>query len=108
MRLQQKINHLFLKSEIKKCILLFFGLLLMGVFEVIGVSAIVPFIAVIVSPEIIFENNYLFQVYSFLNFKNSTDFLLFLGVFLISTILVSNLYQAAMIWFITYFSQMMN
>ena len=108
MRLQQKINHLFLKSEIKKCILLFFGLLLMGVFEVIGVSAIVPFIAVIVSPEIIFENNYLFQVYSFLNFKNSTDFLLFLGVFLISTILISNLYQAAMIWFITYFSQMMN
>jgi len=108
MRLQQKINQLFSKSEITKCILLFFGLLLMGVFEVIGVSAIVPFIAVVVSPEIIFENNYLFQVYSFLNFKNSTDFLLFLGVFLISTILVSNLYQAAMIWFITYFSQMMN
>ena len=108
MRLKQKINLLFTRSEIKKCLMLFFGLLLMGVFEVIGVSAIVPFIAVVVSPEIIFENVHLLQVYNFLNFQNPTDFILFLGVFLISSILISNLYQALMLWFITHFSQNQN
>jgi len=105
MGLKQKINLLFTRSEIKKCFILFFGLLLMGVFEVIGVSAVVPFIAVVVSPEIIFENNYLLQIYNYLDFKNPTDFILFLGIFLILTILISNLYQALMLWCITYFSQ---
>jgi ABC-type multidrug transport system fused ATPase/permease subunit len=105
-KLQEKINLIFTRLELKKIFIIFFGMLIMGVFEVIGVSAIVPFIAVVVSPEIVFENVYLLQVYNFLNFQNVSDFIFFLGVFLISTILISNLFQALMIWVITYFTQM--
>ena len=106
MKLQNQIKLLFTKIEIKKIIFIFFGLLLTGIFEVIGVSAIVPFIAVVVSPETVFKNEYLFLIYEVLNFQSSANFIIFLGAFLISSILISNLVQALMIWIITYFSHM--
>ena len=106
MKIKQKINIIFTKSELKKLILLLIGILMMGLFEVIGVSAIVPFIAVVVSPELVFENTYLLKVYNYFNFQNVTNYIFFLGVFLISTILISNVYQAFMTWAITKFTNM--
>ena len=76
----------------------------MGLFEVVGVTTIVPFIAVVVSPELVYENIYLSQVYNFFNFQSVNRFIVFLGVFLISTLLISNGFQAFMTWCITYFT----
>ena len=106
MKIKQKINIIFTKSELKKLILLLVGIVMMGLFEVVGISAIVPFIAVVVSPELVFENPYLLRVYNFFNFQNVTSYIFFLGVFLISSILVSNSYQAFMTWAITKFTNM--
>ncbi|SVC10588.1 uncharacterized protein METZ01_LOCUS263442, partial [marine metagenome] len=104
MNLRQKINLIFTKSELKKLILLFVGILFMGLFEVIGVTTIVPFIAVVVSPELVYENIYLSQVYNFFNFQSVNRFIVFLGMLLISTLLISNAFQAFMTWCITYFT----
>ena len=70
MNLRQKINVIFTKSELKKVFLLFVGILIMGLLEVVGVTAIVPFIAVVVSPELIYENIYLSEFYNFFHFHN--------------------------------------
>jgi len=106
MNLRQKINLIFTKSELKKLLLLFVGILIMGLLEVIGVTTIVPFIAVVVSPEMVYENIYLSKVYNFFNFQSINKFIVFLGVLLISTLLISNSFQAFMTWRITYFTNM--
>ena len=105
MKLTQKINIIFTKSELKKILFLFIGMVIMGLFEIIGVTSIVPFIAVVISPELIYENSYLERVYTFFNFQNEMDFIIFLGFFVISTMLISNSYQAFMTWVITYFTK---
>ena len=78
MNLLQKINVLFTKSELKKVFLLFVGILIMGLLEVVGVTAIVPFIAVVVSPELVYENIYLSQIYNLFNFQSVNNFILHL------------------------------
>ena len=66
MKLHQKLKILFTKSELIKLLFIFLGMLLMGLFEVVGVSSIVPFIGVVSSPELIHENSYLELVFNFL------------------------------------------
>ena len=46
------------------------------------------------------------KVYNFFDFQNVASYILFLGVFLISSILVSNSYQAFMTWAMTKFTNM--
>ena len=78
----------------------------MGLLEVIGVTTIVPFMAVVISPELVNENIYLSQAYNFFNFQSVDEFIVFLGVILISALLISNAFQALMTWAITYFTNM--
>jgi ATP-binding cassette, subfamily B, bacterial PglK len=106
MKLLDKIKILFTKSELSKLALIFLGILLMGIFEVVGVSAIFPFIAVVISPESIYENVYLYEVYSYFNFQSEQSFIVFLGFLVIVTMFITNLYMAYMVSVITYFSNM--
>jgi len=107
MKFIKKTRLLFTKEEIIKIVFIFFGVLLLGVFEVIGVSAVLPFIAVVTSPEIVFENKYLLIVYNFFNFQSVPSFISFLGFTLITLILISNSFQAFMNWVNIKFSNML-
>jgi len=104
MKLNHKIRILFTNKELKKAVFIFIGIIFLGIFEVIGVSAVVPFIAVVLSPEIVFENDYFIMIYNFLNLQSVESFIIFLGLVLISTIVISNFYQAFMNWATVYFT----
>ena len=65
MKLREKLKVIFTKTELRKLIYIFIGILIMGLFEVVGVSSIVPFIAVVSSPDLIHENIYLNSLYVF-------------------------------------------
>jgi ATP-binding cassette, subfamily B, bacterial PglK len=106
MKLQEKIKVLFTKTELSKLLLIFLGILLMGFFEVIGVSAVIPFVAVVISPESIYENIYLYEIYSYFNFQSEQSFIVFLGLLVIGAMFITNFYIAYMISVITYFSNM--
>ena len=95
-KFREKIIILFTRSELKKILLLFVGILIMGFFEVVGVSSIAPFIAVIASPELIHENIYLNSLYVFFDFNTEANFIVFLGICVISILLISNSYKAFM------------
>ncbi len=56
MKLREKFKVIFTKTELRKLVYIFIGILIMGLFEVVGVSSIVPFIAVVTSPDLIHEN----------------------------------------------------
>ena len=55
MKLQEKLKVFLTKVELIRLIYIFIGILIMGLFEVVGVSSVVPFIAVVTSPELIHE-----------------------------------------------------
>tara|TARA_B100000795_G_scaffold86761_1_gene63153 strand:- start:9780 stop:11561 length:1782 start_codon:yes stop_codon:yes gene_type:complete len=104
MTIWQKINIVFLKSELKQVIFLFFGLILVGLLEVAGVSSIAPFMAVIASPDVIHENKYLELAYRLSGASSDNVFIVYLGIFSISILLVANSVNAFMVWKINYFS----
>ena len=107
MKLQEKLKVIFTKAELIRLIYIFVGILIMGLFEVVGVSSIVPFIAVVASPDLIHENIYLNSLFVFFDFQTEVNFIVFLGICVISILLISNSYLAFMTSVITYFSSML-
>jgi len=75
----RKIKILFGNTDFKEIYFLFFGILLMGFFEIIGVFSIAPFMAVILNPDIISESKYLSFIYDALNIDidNDSEFIFF-------------------------------
>mgnify|MGYP000527716493 FL=1 len=77
----------------------------MSIVEVVGVASIVPFMAVISTPEMIHENSYLSIVFNLFNISDENEFIILLGVAIIVLMLLSNSSQAFIAWKITYFTQ---
>ena len=71
----------------------------------VGVASIVPFMAVISTPEMIHENSYLSIVFNLFNISDENEFIILLGVAIIVLMLLSNSSQAFIAWKITYFTQ---
>ena len=105
MSLKKNLLTLFTKRDLRNFILIFFGILLTGVFEVIGVASVAPFMAIVASPEMAQENEYLALFYNFVNAKSHKEFVIILGFGVIIAISVSNTYQAFMAWVMTNFSR---
>ena len=61
-----------------KAFILFAKLILLGVVEMFGVVSILPLIAVLSDPSIIFSNPFLNQAYNFTGITNQRDFLVVL------------------------------
>ena len=80
MSLFRKIWSLFNASERKKVTLLFFLMIFMSFFEILGLGSIMPFLTVLGDPEAIVTNKYLKATYEYLEFKDKNSFLIFLGV----------------------------
>ena len=63
-----------------------------AIFDAIGVASILPFITVLMNPDIIYDNKYLYTMFNFFQFSDSNSFLVFLGLIcffiLISSLLV--------------------
>ena len=89
---------LFKGKEKGKLFLLFFGMFFMGLFEVIGVASITPFIAVVSNPEVIQENYYLNYFYVYFDFGSESSFLLVLGISAIVLVFLSNSISALINW----------
>ena len=99
-----KLRVLFSPSEVKKTYLIFIGIVLMGFIELIGISSIAPFIAVVLEPDMIHENIYLSYAYRFLSANNSEEFIAILGISVVIALLVSNILQVFINWQIIHFT----
>lgn len=64
--------------------------------ELIGVTAILPFINVALDFDVVFENQYMFAVYELLNLDSPQQFLILLGVVLMVVYVVKNIYLTVM------------
>ncbi len=78
-KLIRKIFSLFTQQERSHILLLFTGIVVRSIVEVAGVASIMPFIAVVSNPDVIFTNTILSFVYSSLGLESARAFLLILG-----------------------------
>ena len=79
------------KQQIKFCFV-FVLIVISGFLELIGISLILPFINVVINPEIIMTNKYLNFVYNLFHITDTTNFLIFLAFVLIAVYIFKNLY----------------
>ena len=80
------------KVELSKIAIL---TILMGIFDMLGIASIMPFMMMLMNPSSIFENEFLNLLYVFLGFSSVDKFLIFLGfgvfIFLIFTLFLRTL-----------------
>lgn len=101
-----KIHDLFTHKERRQAYLLLTMLLLMAVFDTIGVASIMPFIAVLSKPNLIDSNPYLNFTYIYFGFGNLKDFQFFLGFVFFLSLIVSIGFKALTSWFLVRFTYM--
>jgi len=78
-----KFNHLLIKNNKKELFLLIIISLVFSIIEIIGISALMPFITLIANPEIINENKYYSLVYNTIKLKSLNEFIMYSGILLI-------------------------
>jgi ATP-binding cassette, subfamily B, bacterial PglK len=66
--------------------------------EMAGIASIMPFMAVVTNPDVIQSNAWLNKVYTSLNFETEKGFLVFLGVFVLVLLVLSNIVKATGNW----------
>ncbi|CAK7025600.1 ABC transporter ATP-binding protein [Fusobacterium varium] len=87
----KKIKKLFSKEEIKKLLGITVFSIIISLSEVVGLSTIVPFMAMVTNQNIIFENKYLKLIYNFFNFESTKNFIFYFGITIVIIFLIKNI-----------------
>lgn len=79
-------------------VFLFFLMFIASFLEILNIGAIIPFIGVLTSPEIIFKNKLLKSAFTFFSFKNANELLLPLTTIFIFLTIFSALFRIFVLW----------
>lgn len=95
----EELKTIFTKKQ--KIQLLLLGILIcIGAFwELLGISAIVPFITAVTAPEAMMEKWYIQWIYHFFDFHSTTELVIFMAVALMAIYIVKNVYLCIMSYF---------
>ncbi|WP_278572834.1 ABC transporter ATP-binding protein [Fusobacterium ulcerans] len=101
----KKIKKLFSKNEMKKLLGITVFSIIISLSEVVGLSTIVPFMAMVTNQNIIFENKYLKLIYNFFSFESTKNFIFYFGITIILIFLIKNLLNIFFNYILVAFSQ---
>ena len=76
-----------------------------AILEVMGITSIVPFMAVATDNKIIFSNKILKSSYEYMNFQSEGNFLIFLGSVVLGLLVLGNVFKVIMKWVTTRYGQ---
>jgi len=100
----RKILTLLTRAERVRLLGVFAAILGMGILQLIGVGAVIPFVSLLSNPALIHSNAILAWAYSALGFTSANGFLIFLGMAALTMLVTSNAFVAFTIWLITRFA----
>lgn len=95
----KKIKIIIVPEEKWQLLVLFASILLTALFQTLGVVSILPFMNIIMQPEIIESNRWLNWLYNSLGFSNVKSFIIFMGILMLLIITIGNLTSALSTWF---------
>lgn len=87
----KKIKKLFSKNEMKKLLGITIFSIIISLSEVVGLSTIVPFMAMVTNQNIIFKNKYLNLMYKIFDFENTKNFIFYFGITIVIIFLIKNI-----------------
>ena len=111
MHILKKFLYLLSFKEKRQLILLLVTIIVMAIFEMIGVVSIMPFMAVLISPELVETNPLLNAAYNYSNIfgvKSNQQFLFLLGVLVFVLLIVSISLKTFTIYLTIWFINMCN
>lgn len=101
-----KILAILSKGDRRQFYVLFFVMLGMGVLEVGGIGAIMPFMAAVSDMDGMLENKQLHYLYELLGFESNKSFVIFLGSAVLTLLITRNIFFALSNWLVSRFSLM--
>lgn len=102
----RKTLSLLTKKEKKRGLLVLMMVIIMAVFETLGVASIMPFLTVLGNPEAVETNLYLKSIYLYFDFQNKQQFLIALGVLAFSLVVFSAIFRIFTTYAINRYTQM--
>jgi len=94
----KKIKIIIEPQEKWQLLVLFVSILLMVLFQTLGVVSILPFMNIIMQPEIIESNRWLNWLYNSLGFTSVNSFIIFIGILMLLIIIIGNLTSVLATW----------
>ena len=89
--------HITLQRRLQLIILLLL-MLLTSIVEVVGIGALMPFLAALSSPDIVAKSPVVIEILEYLNISSRVDFLFLLTLTFLSATLLSGLMRVLLIW----------
>ncbi|MFL2601071.1 MAG: ABC transporter ATP-binding protein [Flavobacteriaceae bacterium] len=69
-------------------------IMVMAFLDLVGVASILPFMSTLTNPKLIESNKFLKYLYDFFNFSDTQNFLFFLGILVLGTLIISLAFKA--------------
>ncbi len=104
----QKLREILTRREKIQVGILLIAIIAMAFSQAVGVASVLPFISLVMDPEIVFENQYLYWIYDTFNFTSINRFIIFAGVVMFFIIILSNGISAFATWLKLRFAWMNN
>lgn len=88
----EKICYIFDKKQKMKAAVLFLIIVIGAFVELLGVSAVLPFISAVLNPDQLLETPLIGDAYRILGFQTMDDYIIFLGILIIVVYILKNIY----------------
>ena len=104
----QKLREILTRREKLQVGILLIAIIAMAFSQAVGVASVLPFISLVMDPEMVFSNHYLFWAYDTFNFTSVNRFIIFAGVAMFTIIILANAISAFATWLKLRFAWMNN
>lgn len=94
----KKLKIIITPQEKWQVLVLFASILLAALFQTLGVVSILPFMSIVMQPEIIESNRWLNWLYNSFGFTSVNSFIIFMGILMLFIIIIGNLTSALATW----------
>ncbi len=90
--IMKQLNYILSKKQRKMVIALTVVILVGSVFELLGVSSVVPFVNAVISPDVMWSNRYVRQIADMFHITTDTELIVLCGIFIILVFIIKNVY----------------
>ena len=88
----KKMLSVFNRKQKIQLLLLLIGILISALLELVGVTIILPFINIVINPDVIFKSDKFNYIYDFFRFRNKNEMLIFIALCIMGTYIIKNAY----------------
>lgn len=89
----KQLNYILNKSQKRRAFWLFLAIVAGAGFELLGVTAILPFVEAAVSPEKVLQNKYVMMIAPVIGITDANTLLIFMGISLILVYIIKNVFM---------------